>query len=465
MAIPQLAQAVSVVIPALNESARIADVVSYAQADPATAEVVVIDDASIDETASRAEAAGARVVTSSMLGKGASMRDGADIAQYEWIVYLDGDLAGLEPGIITRLAEPLAANRADFVKARFGRAGGRVTELTARPMLGVFFPEVSHIAQPLGGLIAARRSLLRQLSFEDGYGVDIGLLLDAARHGSRIVEVDIGRLEHDSQPLIDLAAMANEVARVIHDRARASGRLHLDQISTMYELQRQAAAGIDYIRGRHRGRRRLVLLDMDGTVTPRRFVVELARHVGHGAALDALLDGNADDAATRSRRIAELFRFVPQRTFEDVARALPLRPGVIDWIRDLRRAGFMAGLVTDSWFVAADILRRRVFADFALAHTLHFEQGVCSGQLRLNPAFSPLAGDGTPGKGAVVDRFRLADGDHPGFDEIWAIGDHRNDVDLLARADRAFVMEPKDPVLRTIPGVVEVSGFGALPRP
>lgn len=452
-------------IPALNEATRIADVVAYALGDPVTAEVVVVDDSSTDDTAARAAAAGARVITSSMLGKGASMRDGVDVAQRECLVYLDGDLSGLAPGVVSRLAAPLLEDAADFVKARFGRAGGRVTELTARPMLGVFFPEVAHLAQPLGGLIAARRSLLRQLPFEDGYGVDIGLLLDAVNHGARITEVDIGRLEHDSQPLLDLAAMANEVARVIHDRARATGRFHLEQIGAMYELQRQAAAGIDYIRGRHRGRQRLVLLDMDGTVTPSRFVVELARRTGQSDALDALLDTGADDAVTRSRRIAELFRFVPRRTFEQVARALPLRPGVVDWVRDLRRAGFMAGLVTDSWFVGAEIMRRRLFADFALAHTLHFEHGVCSGQLRLNAAFSPATAGAGTGKGAVVERFRMCDGDHPGFAEIWAIGDHRNDVDMLGRADRAFLIAPKDEALRRIPGIREVTSFDELPRP
>ena len=217
-AVPE--RCVSVVIPALNEAARIASVVAHVRADPATAEVIVIDDSSTDDTAHLAQAAGARVILSTMLGKGASMKDGAAVAAQECIVYLDGDLAGLQPGLVSRLARPVASGRADFVKARFGRSGGRVTELTAKPMLKVFFPELAGLAQPLGGLIAARRSLLRQLAFEDGYGVDIGLLIDAHRAGARLAEVDIGRLENDSQPLPDLAVMANEVSRVIYQRAR-----------------------------------------------------------------------------------------------------------------------------------------------------------------------------------------------------------------------------------------------------
>ena len=94
---------VTVVIPALNEAKRIASVVAYALADPATAEVVVVDDSSIDDTAALAREAGARVVTSTMLGKGPSMHDGLLAAQCEFVAYLDGDLAGLRRrvGILT----------------------------------------------------------------------------------------------------------------------------------------------------------------------------------------------------------------------------------------------------------------------------------------------------------------------------------------------------------------------------
>jgi glucosyl-3-phosphoglycerate synthase len=132
--------------------------------------------------------------------------------------------------------------------------------------------------------------------------VDIGLLIDAHRAGARLAEVDIGSLEHDSQPLLDLTAMANEVSRVIYTRARAAGRLHMEQIAAMYETQRQATATLDYILTRRRGRTRLILLDMDGTITPERYVVELARATGHEAALARLLDEATDDACRDPQR-------------------------------------------------------------------------------------------------------------------------------------------------------------------
>ena len=469
---PQLAAAVlqlpmqacaTVVIPALNEAARIADVVRYALSDPATAEVIVVDDSSIDDTAALARRAGAHVITSTMLGKGASMHDGLGEGQCELIVYLDGDLAGLRPGIVTDLCRPLLRGEADFVKARFGRGGGRVTELTAKPMLKVFFPELSHYAQPLGGIIAARRSLLQTLEFENGYGVDIGLLLDAHRSGARVVEVDIGSLEHDSQPLLDLTAMANEVSRVIYSRAREAGRLHVEQIAAMYETQRLATASIEYILTRRRNRQRLLLLDMDGTITSERFIVELARATGREQALAGLLDDPAGDAVTRSERIAALFKFVHRRQFEQVARSLRLRPGAIAFVNRMRRNGFMVGVVSDSYFVAAEILRRRVFADFALAHTVQFDSDVCSGRLRINPAFQPLdAGEGAPiCKSHVLARF-LEDPAEPRIATTWAVGDNINDIGLLRRVDRAFAMDPKSPEVLRVPNIVRVDSFAEL---
>lgn len=436
----------------------------YALEDPATAEVIVVDDSSIDDTAALAREAGARVITSSMLGKGASMLDGAQVAQCELVAYLDGDLTGLRPRIVSSLAAPLVAGEADFVKARFGRGGGRVTELTAKPMLKVFFPELAHLGQPLGGVIAARRNLLLQLPFEDGYGVDVGLLIDAHRAGGRVAEVDIGRLEHDSQPLLDLTLMANEVARVIFSRARAAGRLNVDQIVAMYETQRQAAAELEFVLSRRRGRQRLLLLDMDGTLTTQRFAVELARATGQEQALAALLDQPTDDAAARSDRIASLFRFVHKQQFEKVARATPIRPGVIEFINRMRRAGFMVGVLSDSYFVAAEIVRRRVFADFALAHTLQFDGDVCNGQVRLNPAFLPLQPGQGPAvcKSHVLARFKEDCGDPP-LQACWAVGDNLNDIGLLRAADMAFAIEPKSPRIKAeVPGLRVIESFEEL---
>jgi glucosyl-3-phosphoglycerate synthase len=471
---------VTVVIPALNEAKQIASVVAYAFSDPATAEVIVIDDSSIDDTANFAKKAGAKVVTSSMLGKGSSMCDGVGVAQHDVIAYLDGDLSGLRPGIITDLCLPLQNNVADFVKARFGRGGGRVTVLTAKPMLHIFFPEVAHFAQPLGGIIAARKSLLQSFKFEDGYGVDVALLIDAHLAGAKLAEVDIGFLENDSQPLLDLSLMANEVGRVIFKRAKAAGRLHVEQIAAMYESQRLAASGIEYVLTRRKGRQRLLLMDMDGTITAGRFVSELARVTGQDDALAQLFD-NPDfqqvDKQTQNDKIASLFRFVHMQKFDEVARSMEIRPGAIEFVNKMRRLGFMVGVLCDSYFVAADIIRRRIFADFAMAHTIQFDGEVCNGQLNTNPAFIhvPESGYGFPGRYAIngvagkhqvcksnVLRCFLADTTAPPIELTWVIGDYQDDLALMKLADQAFVIDSNQASLLDEPGITRVASFADL---
>ena len=455
---------VSVVIPALNEAKRIAEVVQYALSDPATGEVIVVDDCSIDNTAELARAAGAQVITSSMLGKGASMHDGIAMAQYDIIVYLDGDLTGLRPNIISDLIRPIVEEGKDFVKARFGRSGGRVTELTAKPMLKLFFPELSEFSQPLGGIIAVKKSLLNQLHFEDGYGVDIGLLIDADIAGAQLAQVDIGGLEHDSQTLHSLGFMAQEVSRVILERAKAQGRLSIDQIMSIFELQRQNQTHIDRVLEKLSGCNKLVLLDMDGTITQERFVIELAKKVGCMDQLSELLDAQVIDSATRSQSIIQLFRFTHKSQFEQVARELPLRDGVIQAVNELRRRGYKVGVVSDSYFVAAEIIRRRIFADFALAHVVMFDNGVCQGALSLNAAFShddgckehPLCKSNVLRH--IIDQSpQLANG------QTIAIGDNLNDLCLLQQVDQGYIIEPKHPDMRQ-DKLIEIHSFDELTR-
>lgn len=447
-----LAQCVSVVIPALNESRRIAEVVEFALSDPCTAEVIVIDDSSTDATVELARAAGARVLTSSMLGKGASMQDGVQAARCDVLVYLDGDLTGLRPGLISDLCAPILRDDADFVKARFGRSGGRVTELTAKPMIKIFFPELAGLAQPLGGVIAARRALLKALRFEDGYGVDVGLLIDASLSGARVAEVDIGSLEHDSQALEDLTLMANEVGRVIFQRARSAGRLHVDQILAMYEVQRQATASISFIMSRRKARKRLLLLDLDGTVTQQNFFAELALATGHQQEYRDALERVAQGSASAEQAMASTFRYVHRARIEHVARQIAIRPGLIETVNGLRRAGFFVGVISSGWFIAAEIIRRRIFADFAIAHTVQFDNDTCGGLVRLNPAFLPPDADEStapPTKDRALASLIQQDGEQP-FDSVWAVGNAEDDLEMLRRADRAFLIGPQAEALKPL---------------
>lgn len=233
---------VSVVIPALNEEATVAGVVEAALASSA-AEVLVIDSDSTDATAGNAARAGARVLNWRDIapeipvhpGKGESLWRGVKAASGDIVVFLDADVTSIEPGWVDKLAAPFADPGIHLVKAAYSRAidgaptgGGRVTELTAKPLLRIFYPEVSHIDQPLAGEYAIRRDTALKVPFVGGYGVEAGLLVDVVKQygADAVAQAHLGRKAHRNRPLTELSAMAETVARTI--LARANG-LEIDE--------------------------------------------------------------------------------------------------------------------------------------------------------------------------------------------------------------------------------------------
>ena len=434
---------ISVVIPALNEAETIASVVSFARRSSGVSEVLVVDDGSTDGTVEAARAAGARVETSSLLGKGASMEDGARLAANEILVFLDGDLSELPEDLIPRLTKPLLENRADFVKARFSRRAGRVTVLTALPLIRTFFPELSGFAQPLGGIVAARRSLLRGLRFETHYGVDVGLLIDVSLTGARLEEVDIGFIEHHSQSLGSLGRMATQVMRVILDRAARHNRLAEPQLRRAEELDRRSQAELPAIVDRIGRAERLALLDMDGTLLRGRYAVSLAQAVGKESELSLLLDRQEIEARERTRRVASLFRGITMGTFEQVARAMPLVPGARRLVIALKRNGYRVGIVTDSFRVAAETIRRRVFADFSIAHVLRFRDGATTGEVFVSPAMERQPGCPEHRVCKLNVLLNLCERLRIQPMNVLAVGDGDVDVCMLRAAGQSIAFEPK----------------------
>jgi glucosyl-3-phosphoglycerate synthase len=439
---------VSVIIPVLNESETIASVVQLARRSPVVDEVLVIDDGSIDGTPERARAAGAQVVTSTMLGKGASMDDGMRVARNEILVYLDGDLQNLVPDLVERMTQPIIDNVADFVKAKFTRTAGRVTVLTAKPLLRTYFPELAHFEQPLSGIIAARRSLLRVLTLENDYGVDIGLLVDAALAKARIAEVDIGHIEHESQPLEMLGEMATQVARALLDRAIRCGRHRVSYISKVRETERLARATLSNVLGSLPQAEKLALFDMDGVLLKGRFITELADATGKRAELGQWLDNYSVSPSERTHRIAGIFGGVPRDVFETIARTMPLTDGAIDAVVGLRKQGYRVGIVTDSFHVVAEMVRRRVFADFSFSSLMRFKRDKASGKITVCPAmFHP---DGCKEHELCKVNVLRHVIDRTGIDprNVIAVGDGDNDICLLKAVGTSVAFEPKTEAAR-----------------
>lgn len=229
---------VSVVIPARDEASTIARIVESVStllrgAHPIVHEVVVIDSDSTDSTADAASAAGAAVFSASGIrpdlgsrpGKGEAMWKSLFVTRGDLIVFLDADVTTLTSDYVTRLVAPLVLDSSiSLVKGFYDRdladgstvlagQGGRVTELVVRPLIELWWPQLSGIAQPLAGEWAIRRSVMERLSIPCGYGVEFAVLIDTCTTlgVASIAQVDLGRRDHRHQDLLSLSSMATEI--------------------------------------------------------------------------------------------------------------------------------------------------------------------------------------------------------------------------------------------------------------
>lgn len=375
---------ISVIIPVLNEADSIASVVAFARSAPGVTEVIVVDDKSLDESVALARDAGAKVITSTKLGKGASMKDGLLCATNDIIVYLDGDIDPYPPLTIQMLTGPLLNDEADFVKACFNRNAGRVTELVAKPLLNILFPDLSHFSQPLSGMIAGKKCMLGKVEFMDDYGVDIGILIDMHRQQARITEVSIGYIENKSKPWQALGKMSKEVSQAIISRALAadSKSLNLQEMQSFTEIRDQMEFAI---KESLKGLQKLAIFDMDNTLLKGRFIDQCARFYGFEKELLQLRSLETDPVIL-SKNIARLMKGLDISQILAVADSIPLVTDCGNVIKELKDRGYVVGIISDSYDVVTGHIRTKTGADFSLAHELEFSKSVATGEIKI-PSF------------------------------------------------------------------------------
>jgi glucosyl-3-phosphoglycerate synthase len=244
------ATSVSVVIPARDEQATVGEIVATIRRHlmervPLVDEILVVDSRSTDATAEVARAAGARVVRQDdvtrglprMQGKGDALWAGLAAGRGDVVAFVDADLREFSPHFVTGLLGPLLTDPSvEFVKGFYHRplvgatgvepdGGGRVTELCARPVINLFWPELAGFVQPLAGEYAGRRATLERIPFVSGYGVEIAMLIDLLDLVGldALAQVDLGERLHRHQGTQALSRMSAQILVTAWSRLHRGG--------------------------------------------------------------------------------------------------------------------------------------------------------------------------------------------------------------------------------------------------
>lgn len=437
---------ISVIIPALNEDRTIGNVVRYCFSKEQVTEVIVVDDKSFDNTVKEATEAGARVITSTRLGKGASMKDGLLCAKNELVVFIDGDIDPYPDQMLELMTAPLLNNSKDFIKAAFARNSGRVTELVAKPLLSMFFPELSCYKQPLSGMIAGRKTLFEQLEFVNDYGVDIGILIDMHEQQARIAEVYIGYIENDSKPLHALGRMSKEVASAIISRAlRHQKMVSFEDYQEMNVIRDQMELAL---REQLKGAKKMVVFDMDDTMLKGRFVDTYVKRYGLTEEL-ASLRRNHTERTVLTKAIARLFKGRNFGELIETIDSIPLVSDITTVINALHEQGYVVGIITDSYDFVANHIRARIGADFCLANELEFSNSIATGEVKIPSFFfrhEQSSCRHTICKSNALDHVLKQYG--ISVHNCMAIGDSENDICMVRKSGLGVAFRTKDDFLR-----------------
>lgn len=434
---------ISVIIPTLNEEETIASVVDFAKKQAHVTEVLVIDDKSQDKTVSIAQKHGANILTSTKLGKGASMREGVQFAKNNILVFLDGDIDPYPHHTIRLLTEPILQGEVDFAKSSFNRNAGRVTELVAKPLLSIFFPDLLSFSQPLSGMIAGRKDLFQQIDFRDDYGVDIGILIDMQLMNARMKEVAIGYIENKSKPWQALGKMSKEVAQTIISKAASSNssNFNFEELGTITEIRSQMEVSLE---SQFKKLKKMIIFDMDNTLLMGRFIDACAETFHFQKELMEIRSLEHDPVII-TKRVANLLNGRNYSELIQVLDTIKIVPETQIIIEELKSRGYIIGIISDSYDFVTNHIKNKLSMDFSIGNELEFSKGVATGEVKIpsylfnNPkSVNRLSICKTNAMVAILDRYNIQK------QNCIAIGDSMNDLWMIKEAGLGIAFCSKD---------------------
>ena len=438
---------VTVIIPTLNEEKTIKQVIELVAKSSLVTEILVIDDKSLDDTIEEANLPLTKIYTSTKLGKGASMREGMLLCSNEIIVYLDADIPTYPDNIIEMLTLPIVNDECDFIKSSFDRQAGRVTELVAKPLLSILFPDLVKYNQPLSGMIAGRKSFFKKIVFENDYGVDIGILLDMHETGARILEVNVGYIENRMQTWEQLGKMSREVSGAILKRAKRIETTNLETLEDINVVRTQMEFAI---RESLKGLKKMFVFDMDNTILKASFISTAAEEFNFSKELVRIVT-ETDNPYMRTKAIA---RLLTGRSIEEILKVVDKIEIVSDArevIKELRNRGYICGIISDSYDVVTNHIKNKLGLNFSIANELEFSRSIATGEVKVPSYFLRTSSSKCQHdfcKSNVL--FQLTDKYKVDIQNTIAIGDSENDICMVRESGIGIAFCSEDRLLNIV---------------
>ncbi len=328
----------SAIIPAYNEAKTLAYVIEEVLKTARLGELLIIDDGSTDETSMvvnslKSDKRLIYIHHEKNRGKGAALRTGIKRAKNEILLFLDADLKNITSAKITKIVNPVLNDDVDLSRARFKRSKGRVTEIAAKPMMRILFPD-QNFDQPITGQICGKKSFFSTVSLDIKWGVDIGILLDAIESGQRIQEVDIGKLEHRHHTDSELSLMAEQVLETMIKKA-----------------------------GLIQHKYKLIIFTLDETLIAKDSLNTVWRKLHLFDQMQALVAKLEDDEISYPEYLLEAARLYKGKTLkeiEDASQAIKFEAYAPEVLKALKQRKFSVGIVTPGLSPVVNIVAKRL---------------------------------------------------------------------------------------------------------
>jgi glucosyl-3-phosphoglycerate synthase len=412
----------TILIPAYNEEKTIRKVLKIALKAAGVGQIILVDDGSSDKTVERACGLSSIIEIISHQGnrgKGVAVRSGIAHAKFECIVFVDADLLNITPDKIAALAEPILTNQADFVKASFTRARGRVTEIAVKPMMQILFPN-NYFEQPISGQFAARLSFLKEIKIVENWGLDIGILLDAISRKQRIVEVFIGELEHKAQSEHSLAEMSEQVLYTMIQKAGF--------LSNKYKL---------------------ALFSFDETILKNYSTKRMMAFFDKGPEFQAIEEDFADRDILPFEyysRLAALLEGISTDRLKEYVATLELRTYAADIVEHLQRRRYKVGLIGMHFHPVMKLIAQKLNISIVEGLGLKLKDKKFTGELNRNTVFEWF--EGTLAHGYLQAMSRAAKDAGTDLESTIVIVSGTESLPMIAPAGLSVAYRAKDKYLK-----------------